>query len=145
ANIHLNRAEHRVTLVPCAVSDHDGTGRLTSDRWATNTLVDDGYKGDVEQVETVSLDSYFGTSGPAGVEGDRGDKFGEGGGDRNRLVKIDGEGHEPDVLRGAEATIVRHRPAMIIENNHVEALRRWAYEHHYSLVAYDPTTRRLDG
>lgn len=140
ANIRLNHAEQRATLVPCAVSDQDGIGRLTSDRWATNTLVDDGYDGDVEQVEMVSLDSY------TSAGGDRSSARCEGGaGGRISLVKIDVEGHEPDVLRGAEATIARHRPAMIIENNDVEALRRWADEHSYTLVAYDPTTGRLDG
>ena len=33
------------------------------------------------------------------------------------LIKIDVEGHELEVLRGAQTTIKRHKPVLIIENN----------------------------
>ncbi|MDP6474085.1 MAG: FkbM family methyltransferase [Alphaproteobacteria bacterium] len=36
------------------------------------------------------------------------------------LIKIDVEGMEYEVLRGAEDTIARHRPALYIENDHQE-------------------------
>ncbi len=45
-----------------------------------------------------------------------------------KLVKIDVEGHEMAVLRGASGIIERHRPALVLEANtaaHVEALGEW--------------------
>jgi FkbM family methyltransferase len=39
------------------------------------------------------------------------------------LIKIDVEGAEPQVLRGASATIARHRPVLFVENNTVEKAR----------------------
>lgn len=41
--------------------------------------------------------------------------------DRLRLIKIDVEGMETDVLRGAERIIARHRPVLYIENERPEA------------------------
>jgi FkbM family methyltransferase len=59
------------------------------------------------------------------------------------LIKIDAEGYELKVLRGAERTIEAHRPKLVIEMN-VEALRRqgtsyedilfWLRDHQYSWV-----------
>jgi hypothetical protein len=33
------------------------------------------------------------------------------------FIKVDVEGFEPDVLRGAQATIARHRPILYVEND----------------------------
>jgi hypothetical protein len=38
--------------------------------------------------------------------------------DRVDLIKIDVEGHERQVLDGAETTLRRHRPALVIETGH---------------------------
>jgi FkbM family methyltransferase len=128
ANVALNGSGAAITLVPRAVSDRDGTARLSADRWATNALVDAAYAGAAENVETVSLDHYV---AEARVE-------------RVSLVKVDVEGHEPAVLRGAEALLARDRPALIVEINNVEALRRFADGTGYTLVRYDPGSGRLD-
>ena len=50
------------------------------------------------------------------------------------LLKIDVEGHELAVLRGAADLIARSRPAMVLEANtpaHMDALSRWCAESGY--------------
>jgi FkbM family methyltransferase len=128
ANIELNEVADRVELVGRAVADHDGPVRLTADRWATNTLVDDAYDGPVEDVDAVSLD---------GFDADRDLE-------RVTLVKVDVEGHEMGVLRGAAGLLGRQRPALIVELNDVAALRRWAGERGYTPVSYDPAGGTLE-
>lgn len=137
ANIELNNVADRVELVPRAVAEADGPVRLTADRWATNTLVGDDYAGPVEEVGAVSLDGFDGfdgldRSGPGGRLG------------RVALVKVDVEGHELGVLRGAGGVLAHHRPALIVELNDVAALRRWAGEHGYAAVRYDPGAATLE-
>ena len=61
------------------------------------------------------------------------------------LVKIDVEGHEEQVLRGAEALLRHHRPAVILEQNEdaiadgtspsLELLKRLGYRHFHALEA----------
>ncbi len=128
ANVSLNGAEARVRLVPGAVSDAGGTALLTADRGPTNTLVDDGYDGEAQEVETVSLDSFV-----------RHECL-----ERVSLVKVDVEGHEPEVLRGAKALIADQRPALIVACNDGRALQRFAAEHGYTAVTYTPGTAALD-
>lgn len=120
ANIELNGVGHRVHLVPRAVGEGDRSGRLSADRWATNELVGDRYDGATEEVEIVSLDSYDAAS-PLGQVG---------------LMKVDVEGHELAVLRGAARVVRRDRPALIVELNDVSALRNWAETTVYTAVRY---------
>lgn len=127
-NIVMNGFEGAITLVPWAVSDSEGQARLTADRWATNTLVGGDYTGDVEEVETVSLDSFIGDRRERCVS----------------LVKIDVEGHEPRVLRGAKQLIASDRPALIVENNHPDALRSFGTANGYTPVWFDSVTGVLD-
>lgn len=128
ANIRLNGAEQRVSLVPSAVSDVEGVAWLTADRWAKNALVDGSYDGELEKVDATTLDRYVHEHGVEGVS----------------LMKIDVEGHEPGVLRGARAVIDEHRPALIVECNDVSALAAFARRHGYSLVRYTPRSARLE-
>jgi FkbM family methyltransferase len=127
ANIGLNGLADRITLEPLAVSDTDGEARLTADRWATNSLVTEGYTGAVEAVPTVRLDSYA-------DEHDIG---------RVSLLKVDIEGHEPAALRGASALFARHRPALIVEVNDPVTLRALADGLGYTPVQFDVRARVL--
>lgn len=127
ANIELNRLGDRVELMPMAVSDRDGWLRLTAGRSATNALVDGDYDGPVEQVEAVSIDGLD-------VNGRLG---------RVSLLKVDVEGHELSVLRGAAAVLARDRPALIVELNDVAALRRFAASAGYTPVRFTPETGTL--
>lgn len=58
--------------------------------------------------------------------------------DRVALVKIDVEGMEPAVLRGACEVIRRHSPAMLIECNDPGVLHRMLSEAGYRTFRYDP-------
>jgi FkbM family methyltransferase len=127
ANIELNGVGDRVELVPFAVAESEGRVRLTADRWATNVLVDGDYDGAVEQVESVSLDRF-----------DADTRLG-----RVGLVKIDVEGHELGVLRGAAALLTRERPALLVELNDVSALRGFAESSGYTAVRFSPDTGAL--
>lgn len=58
------------------------------------------------------------------------------------LIKIDVEGFELEVLKGARNLIARFHPAMYVENDRVEksaALIEWLLEHGYRLWWHKPT------
>lgn len=128
SNIDLNGAGERVRLVPFAVADGTYPVRLTADRWATNAVVDESYDGPVEDVQAVSLDEFV-AGNPLGRVG---------------LMKIDVEGHELAVLRGAAGALARDRPALIVELNDVGGLRRFAETEGYAPVRFLPETRTVD-
>ena len=109
------------------MSEADGTRRLSVDRRAKNSLVESEYVGAATDVETVCLDSFVRRHGVARVS----------------LIKIDVEGHEPAVLRGAESVVSEHRPALIVECNDPPVLQRFATQHGYTAVRYSPRDRTL--
>jgi FkbM family methyltransferase len=93
-------------LVPesMAVSDRDGEAQLflsQSDMSASlaSDFQESNSRGSSLPVKTVTLDSYV-------------QKFGISG---SILLKVDAEGHEKAVLEGAEITIARFKPDMVIE------------------------------
>jgi FkbM family methyltransferase len=53
--------------------------------------------------------------------------------ERVRLIKIDAEGHDVQVLQGAEALIGRDRPLLIVEGWESGAVAAWLREHRYSI------------
>ena len=66
------------------------------------------------------------------------------------LIKIDVEGFEMGVLLGAEATLMRRKPILLMERNDgTSACRAWLTARGYSAFAYDHDaqcfTRTLDG
>lgn len=66
-------------------------------------------------VQRVTLDAALGATKPA-------------------LIKIDVEGHEQAVLRGAKAIIAEHRPHLVLEANtpdHVIAVGKWCEQNMY--------------
>jgi FkbM family methyltransferase len=109
-HIALNQCEN-VTVVAAAVSDRSGTARFRDGPAHTvGTLARDGggydgggYDGGGYDVEVVALDAY---PGPA-----------------PRVIKIDVEGAEADVLRGASRLLQEVRPIVLL-STHSTALRR---------------------
>jgi FkbM family methyltransferase len=93
-----------IVLVEAAVGETAGTAPLylSAQSDASNSLVK-GFKkatGAVD-VRVVTIDDYMSEHGLAPT-----------------VMKIDVETHEPEVLRGARATIAQHRPAIVVEILH---------------------------
>lgn len=106
-NLALSRAQN-VTVHPVGVSDVPSRARLqvaVAGNPGSAFLVDAGDAGTDEQFEVVRLDDELGAL------------------PRIDFVKIDVEGLELRVLRGAEALLRRHRPKILFEVND-GALRR---------------------
>jgi FkbM family methyltransferase len=112
----LTEALHgtRTTLSRTALSDRQGTSpfHVVAPAAGTNSLypVPDANQTAPEKVATTTLDSYAERSGVA----------------RFALVKIDAEGHDLAVLRGARALLAEHRIAVAqFEYNHRWVLARF--------------------
>jgi len=104
-NIELNDWEARCTVRVCAVSDAEGTSAfhvppgLYPDMASLGATGWRGLAGEVIQVPTTTVDAGAATTAGPG------------------LIKIDVEGHEDKVLRGAAATLQRCRPVVVVECN----------------------------
>ncbi|MGH9225048.1 MAG: FkbM family methyltransferase [Acidimicrobiales bacterium] len=123
ANVARNGLAHQVDLRAEAVADVAGPADFTTGWGPMNRLIDGGSDA-AEQVEVVTLDGAV----PAPIT----------------LVKVDVEGEELAVLRGADRLLRTSRPALILEANDPEGLTAHLRGLGYSWVTYDPGTRRLN-
>ncbi len=103
ANIELNGLKQRVELHAVALGETAGSGRIV-DTNSSNLGMAQVTQDSGGDIEIVSLDE---------VVGDR----------LVSLIKIDVEGMECEVLKGATETLKRSKPALIIEAATVGALR----------------------
>jgi len=132
-NVALNGLIDRVHLMRMAVGAEKAVVRFSTGLDATNRVLSDG-TGTAESVQQTTLDDVFtdqeglstGVCGRAPA-----------------LIKIDVEGQEANVLRGASSLIARHRPALIVEVNDPERLADLFAEFGYTAWSYDPKSRRL--
>ena len=95
----------RVTVHPCALSDHAGKAVLRFD--PKNTGI-----GTIEQSNRLTGNEGIKTIEATEVEIRTLDSFALA---NVGLIKIDAEGHEEGVLRGAGDTLARCRPSLIVE------------------------------
>lgn len=92
ANLALNG--YRAEVVRAAAMDAAGTARITTDLGVLNHVVTEGSDATIEQVAAVTIDDIVGERAVAGL-------------------KIDVEGAEMSVLRGAERALTEHRIRLI--------------------------------
>ena len=101
-NIKGNKIENVMT-VHKAVSDEDNKKiklYLSPDTGGNNSIYE-RFNGEFETVETVTLDSFYANNEIPSVD----------------LIKIDVEGAEFDVIRGASEVLDTFKPVLIIEFN----------------------------
>ena len=138
-NIELNHFESFVKVEEIAVSDQDSTMDLfitENEEDATHSLIG-GLAGNGKkiQIETTTLDNYF---------------------EKNKitqkvnLIKIDAEGAEGIILKGAKEIIRKYKPTLLIEMHTIEGstyklaedlLHEYGYsyevfDHEYQDIAY---------
>ncbi len=92
-----------IRIYPVAASDHSGKVRISDELWTGNNsivAVENETSLEVGEVECIALDDLI-----------QGDAF-----SRVDLIKIDVEGAEDAVLRGAENIIRKFKPVIIFEN-----------------------------
>lgn len=95
-NIASNSMDGCVRVFELGLSDHDGSGRL--EVFATNTGAAH-FTGEPGDIALTTLDHFCRREGVSGID----------------LMKIDVEGFESPVLRGARETIDRFHPSILIE------------------------------
>jgi FkbM family methyltransferase len=100
-NVALNRLTARIRLHSEALSDHAGTATLygSDDMSSLNKGVHTDGRAEPTEVPLARLDDVLSIEGPP-----------------VSLIKIDVQGHELEVLRGADALIAHYRPALILEH-----------------------------
>lgn len=108
-NIGLNRLGHRITALPIAASDRPGVAELFIPQQdhgllETSSSLESSFKEShsaVLRVETDTIDALGRRLHPGLPD--------------VTIIKIDVEGHEAAVLRGASETIRKHRPLLFVE------------------------------
>jgi FkbM family methyltransferase len=128
----LNQVDGRITCLPFALSDRNATARFTSGLDVGNHLIEEANPtagNAATEVEVRRLDDLLAGMPDALVP---------------RLIKVDVEGADLDVLRGAEQTLMQTRPFVIIEvwdGGH--DVRAWLEERGYKIYGYDREARVL--
>jgi len=128
-NAELNGVSALVSTSEFALSDYEGQARFTVGEDCTNRFADsDAAPGLVVEVKT--LDSCLaGLIAPAAGPD---------------LIKIDVEGADDAVLRGAISTLSTHRPTLIVEIwAGGRSIRSFLAGFGYSAYAYDVEAKRL--
>jgi FkbM family methyltransferase len=132
-NVALNGFGDRVRVVPWALGDRDGEAVLTTTLDGANHL-EDAHRGShaTEPVALRTLDS---------VAGEAPDWFDA---DGPMVVKIDAEGYDEAVLRGASGLLEKRRPIVMVETwDGGTRIRRRLADLDYRVYSYHPQGRRL--
>lgn len=98
--VKLNLLSERVTLVPKALSDQERIVSLSCPPGGNPGMFTIVEVGDGETVEATTIDAYLDENNVS---------------DPVNLIKIDVEGHEQEVLKGALNTIKKYRPVVTAE------------------------------
>lgn len=122
-NVDLNELGQQVKVVVSGVSDQEGQLRFTKGLDTINRVVDDGHT-DTQVLSVTTLDKMAESTCPL-------------------LMKIDIEGHEPQAMRGAEATLRDERLQSIIIETVTPEVEGALASAGFQLRYYDPFNRSL--
>lgn len=106
-NIHRNGLDDKVTCVPVALSSEDGQVSMTravEDDAGTMAVAEQTESGNAIRVRTQRLDDLE-LPDPSAV-----------------FIKLDVEGHEPEVIRGGKLFLEKHAPDISVEIQDLDAL-----------------------
>lgn len=102
--------QHRIEIVPVALSDRSGTATLSDEVWTGTAQVYAAGAAAGEQIRLEPLDTLG--APPA------------------QLVKVDVEHHEAAALRGAQQYVAAHRPWVIFERHSAVSKEEFAEPFH---------------
>lgn len=131
-NVRINHLDQAVGVLAAALGDAAGSASITTGLDVRNHLVagQDDPAG-VERVPVWTLDGFladhpeWGSAGPA-------------------LVKIDAEGHDAAVLRGARRVLAEHQPVLLLETwDGGREVRTFLADFGYRVYRYDYDERVL--
>lgn len=132
------------SIIQVEVSDYSTSWNYGSFSLAKGFSSEDKFKGSVrrEDVEVVSLDNDPEISSLSKVD----------------FIKIDAEGFETEVLKGAQQIILKHKPDLFIEANDAESVDKvisalsqigyigqWFISHRYRHDNFNRTRIKVDG
>lgn len=129
-NVTQNRFSEQVRIVQAAASHTAGRLYLSGDtsRWNALQLSADPPGQDVQVVTVDEVLDQASQRGPVS------------------LLKMDAEGVEYDVLRGASGTISKHRPAIVFESTFQrtdDSAAAWLVDQNYKVLRIDPLSGLL--
>lgn len=144
-NIRLGNCRDRITVVATALADYDGTDEFQTDDVSTATgtlnVVTRGLPSEArrqyglpprtEAVTVARLDTMMVETGAVPIP---------------NVIKIDIEGAEERMLRGATRTLEKHSPKLAIELHGIDASRgvvSFLLHHGYSVFGYLNTNRGI--
>lgn len=104
-NLELNEdLQKHITMIPKAVGAHGGFADLyfnPGHSGCGSLEIGDEFNSEIVKIPVCTVDDFISEQGLSHID----------------LMKIDVEGFEKSVLQGAEQTLKKHRPALIIEIN----------------------------
>ena len=124
-NIAINGLEKLVDPLCVAAGAGPSTVRFSIDREAENLATDESYAGRTADVQVVALDEVAKISSPA-------------------LLKVDVEGFEGDVLKGASKRLRSNALNAVLLEADSEAIRSVMGEAGFTRASYSPFSRRLE-
>jgi len=123
-NVRINDLDDVVQAELCAVSDINGTLRFSTDRDTVNSVVDDHYQGVSELIPVRKLDDILQNSTPV-------------------MIKIDVEGHELSLLRGATKTLANPILQVVLLEGQNEDINRIMTGNGFHMACYNPKSRQI--
>jgi FkbM family methyltransferase len=116
-NVECNNIEN-VNINNCLISDSKTQLNFYKRLDGTSRVSNKSVKGECLSLESDSLDNIIGTD------------------EKIKLIKIDVEGHEFNVLKGAKKIIELHRPIIIIEvfKNKKKQLEEYVTNNNYNMT-----------